>query len=174
MFQLRTNLWRTRPAHTQQRRKQKPFPHLLWPHLPPPPWVLCTSLFLSILCRVLQIHSHWCWSVIRDNNLVSLCKLVCWLSQLSRTWFGKTAMKVIILKFLFEILVYFSAVLGCFHLNFKPFNLTIISFCPISTWPPTQTLLRESCDGEKIRLPKKRLRGGRLISATVKILPICT
>ena len=27
--------------------------------------------------------------VLRDNNLVCLCKLVCWLSQLSRTWFGK-------------------------------------------------------------------------------------
>ena len=55
----------------------------------PSPWVLFISLFLSILCRILPFHSHWCWSVLRDNNLVCLCKLVCWFSQLSRTLFGK-------------------------------------------------------------------------------------
>ena len=35
------------------------------------PWVLCIWLFLSILCRWIQylLHSHWCWSVLRDNNL---------------------------------------------------------------------------------------------------------
>ena len=29
-------------------------------HLTPLPWVLCIWFFLSILCRILQIHSHWC------------------------------------------------------------------------------------------------------------------
>ena len=90
MFQLRTNLWRTRPVHIGQRCKQPQFLHPLWRHLPTPPWVLCISLVLSILCRWIQclLHSHWCWSVLPD--LVYLCKLVCWLSHLSRTWFGKT------------------------------------------------------------------------------------
>ena len=32
---------------------------------------------------------------------------------------ARLEMKVIILKFLFEILVYYSAVLECFHLQFK-------------------------------------------------------
>ena len=65
-----------------------PYTNCGWSY-PLPPWVLSISLFLSILCRILQFHSHWCWSVLRDNNLVCLCKLVCWFSQLSRTLFGK-------------------------------------------------------------------------------------
>ena len=108
------------------------------------------------------------------QQLVCLCKLVCWLSQLSRTWFGNWRLEMkLSWSSYFKCYFIIHLSLDGFTYNLKPFNLTIISYCPIFPYHPTKAFLREFVRREEIRLPSKRLCG-RLISATLKILLICT